>query len=444
MKRFMRLAALLGLIGLTLGSCALAAGGPGAVSLRVVSGSAGAGRATVGPLPSSLAIAAWTVSGTGPAAETFGPTDFYSPEIDIAGLAAGDWNFTVTGVSAGEAAVASGTATVAVDASSLASATVRLMPIFSGNGSLAFDLSYPYGTLQVGSATGQLAPTLGTAGSAIDLFFIIGEGTITLSNVGQMQTLPAGNYLLTLSFTSGNAVVAPIGPEPVLIYGGMESVFALTLGDADIWRPSNPTNLTVAYVNSDAFCTLSWLPSGQAEAGETYEILVDDGVGGYLAVSPATLTAADAGGYQVLVSDIQALGLGGMAYAFYVQATTPGGIPSFLPSQSPAVVPESPSGLASNFEDYDLEGDASDTVLTWSEVAGASEYRVYFDADGDLSSGTVLLLANNDFDGSAADARYVIEDQAYGTVTGYYYVSAVVNGVESFWRFVAGLDYPGA
>jgi hypothetical protein len=210
-------------------------GKTGSVVLKVPGDS---GARTILPPAASIAVASYSVSGSGPSGATLAATAESASPFTVSGLSAGSWTLTVNGLDASGAAIASGTASVTVTAGQTASASVTLLPL-SGTGTFTLSASWD-STVTVSTVSGTITPVGGTATAF--------TGTISGSTASySIATLSAGSYTLVLNATtSGSKSLSWI--YALRVYKGLTSTLApaFTLTDFIGTASSTSTaNLTI-------------------------------------------------------------------------------------------------------------------------------------------------------------------------------------------------------
>ncbi len=177
---------------------------------------------TIQPSDAEITITSYSLSGTGPNNATLSNKTFTTSPHTESKLVEGSWTFTVKGLNAAGAIVASGTATGTVVANTTVNIAVTLTPVKDGSGVGTFSLSGTIpSTVTISSFTGVIAPS--TGGTNINFSVTVSGTSFSYSNA----TLPVGSYVLTL-FAS-QAAGAWRGVYALRIYQGRTSSLSLAL-----------------------------------------------------------------------------------------------------------------------------------------------------------------------------------------------------------------------
>ena len=277
----------------------------------------------------------------------------YTPGTPVNDIPYGTWTVTLTGYSdaGGTTQIASGTATLTVDAATN-SVDVTMQPAATlpGTGSLSYSLSFPTGMVD------GVAVTLTPWAGGPDTTFTPGgdpgyntdfatSGTLTLT----ANSLQSQFYVLEIQLSDstqpgGSGNHAPVR-QIVHIYDNLESVGSDTLTAAELRSPpAAPSNLVIEYSDPNAV-VVRWADNSNTEAGfrvyasATFPTLARAQVGPDIAAgltASATLDPGLTGPSDDLVIEVVAFNAFGESVSTSVEFRALGNndLPTFNPNGS--------------------------------------------------------------------------------------------------------------
>jgi hypothetical protein len=182
------------------------------------------GAKTIAPESGEIAVASYSVTGTGPGDATFSPVTSDSSPLTVPNLIEGTWSITVEGLNESEEVVCSKTQDVVIVSGENTSATFSL-ELAAGSGNASITITWPSSVTSFTQIRGSVTNQEGTDIDAFTLSALsatIAEGVASLT--GTLGGLDTGSYQFLLEFldSDGNRVGLPY-LESLNVYKDMTS-----------------------------------------------------------------------------------------------------------------------------------------------------------------------------------------------------------------------------